>query len=113
MAESLEQIGARIRGHRKAQKLTQAILAARVGIHTTYLSDVERGAAANVSLSIILRIGRELGIPLANLIDTGTGDSAIEEGLAIQIQQLRQLPETKQKSVLRILDRIIPEVEAL
>ena len=62
----LEQFGARVRALREKVGLSQEALAAKVGIHRTYMGGVERGER-NVSLKNILKIARGLGVPVAEL----------------------------------------------
>lgn len=54
-------IGSRLREARNMVKLTQEQLAEKVGIGTTYLSDIERGAKFP-SLSLFIKIVDALGV---------------------------------------------------
>lgn len=54
-------IGCRLREARNLAKLTQEQLAEKVGIGTTYLSDIERGAKFP-SLSLFIKLVDSLGI---------------------------------------------------
>ncbi len=54
-------IGSRLREARNMVKLTQEQLAERVGIGTTYISDIERGAKFP-SLSLFIKIVDALGV---------------------------------------------------
>ena len=58
--------GFAVRTRREELKLTQEELAERVGIHRTYLSDIERGTR-NPSLINIDRIATSLSISLPEL----------------------------------------------
>ena len=62
MAESL---GREVRGARIRLHLTQAELAARVGVHQTWISGIELGREAGVSLETWVALGVALGRPLA------------------------------------------------
>lgn len=64
--------GSALRRRRLRMNLSQEELAARVGIHRTYLADIERGAR-NVSLVNLEKIATGLGISLAALLD-GLGE---------------------------------------
>ena len=57
-------LGAAIRKHRHATGLSQIKLAARAGIHFTYLADAERGER-NVAIVNIVRIVCALDVPLS------------------------------------------------
>ena len=61
-----KQFGAAVRLHRDKLEISQEELAARAGLHRTYISDVERGAR-NVSLESIHRLSVALEISLSVL----------------------------------------------
>lgn len=63
-------MGANLRHHRKAQRLTQAELAERVGLSTEMISKIERGAAAP-SFEAIRRIAECLNLPEPALFGVG------------------------------------------
>lgn len=52
---------------RKEKGVTQEALGRRVGLHATYIGDIERGER-NVSLANILKIARGLEIPASQLV---------------------------------------------
>jgi transcriptional regulator with XRE-family HTH domain len=58
--------GQRIRQLRREHNLSQEELAARCGLHRTYLSSLERGER-NVSLVNIHRLAAGMGLPVADL----------------------------------------------
>lgn len=62
--------GERIRTLRQDQGLSQERLADLAGVHRTYLSSLERGER-NVSLDNIYALARALGVPPADLFETG------------------------------------------
>lgn len=59
-------LGLRIRALRERLKLSQEELSHRARIHTTYLSDVERGRR-NIGVLNIARIAFALDLPLSEL----------------------------------------------
>jgi transcriptional regulator with XRE-family HTH domain len=61
-----ERFGFAVRTRREELGLTQEDLAAKAGIHRTYLSDIERGSR-NVSLINIERIAAALSLPISGL----------------------------------------------
>lgn len=71
--ELKKSFGNTLREFRKEQGLSQELLAAKVGLHRTYIGDVERGER-NVSLVNIVKICEELNIP------TSTFFSRMENG---------------------------------
>jgi transcriptional regulator with XRE-family HTH domain len=58
----LKQFGDRVRALRQKAGLSQEDLAARAGIHRTYIGGVERGER-NLGLLNVLRIANALGVP--------------------------------------------------
>lgn len=65
--------GAAIQHLRKGRGLTQSVLAKKAGLHTTFLSGVEKGTR-NVTLETASKLARALGVPLQQLF----GDASIE-----------------------------------
>jgi transcriptional regulator with XRE-family HTH domain len=61
-----ERFGFAVRMRREELGLTQEVFAERVGIHRTYLSDVERGQR-NISLLNIERVATALELALSEL----------------------------------------------
>jgi len=68
-----EQVGAEVRRRRLAIGLSQEELAARAGLHRTYVGSVERGER-NLTLSSILKIARALDAPPAALLQNLAGE---------------------------------------
>jgi len=66
--ELLRALGAAVRSLRQEQGLTQERLAEGAGLHTTYVSDVERGRR-NVGVINLDRLARALSIDLATLME--------------------------------------------
>lgn len=64
----LQQFGCMVRILRKEHGLSQEGLANLVGLHRTYIGDIERGRR-NVSLLNICKIAEALEIPVATLFD--------------------------------------------
>lgn len=62
----LKQFGARVRLLREAAGLSQEALAAKAGIHRTYMGGVERGER-NLCFKNILRLAEALGVPPGEL----------------------------------------------
>ena len=66
--------GKRLRQLRQAAGWTQEQLAEAAGITTTYTSDLERGTKV-ASLTIMLRLSRAFGVPIAELLRDFTVDA--------------------------------------
>lgn len=62
----LEQFGKRVRLLRQKARLSQEELAARAGIHRTYIGGVERGER-NLGLINVFRIADALDVPTSHL----------------------------------------------
>jgi transcriptional regulator with XRE-family HTH domain len=61
-----ERFGFAVKTRREELGLTQEDLAAKTGLHRTYLSDIERGSR-NLSLVNIERLAAALTLPLSEL----------------------------------------------
>jgi transcriptional regulator with XRE-family HTH domain len=61
--------GERVRKLRLERGLTQEALAARAGLHSTYVGGIERGER-NVGLENILKIARALNVPPSDLFSS-------------------------------------------
>lgn len=63
----LEKFGEKVREKRLKQNLSQEELAARAGVHRTYIGMIER-AEKNITLENIEKIAKALGMKPSNLI---------------------------------------------
>ncbi|MCI0457279.1 MAG: helix-turn-helix domain-containing protein [Gemmataceae bacterium] len=70
--DPLKQFGERVRTLRARLGLSQEALAAKAGIHRTYMGGVERGER-NLSLRNIVRLAAALGVPPRDLFDEPAG----------------------------------------
>lgn len=61
-------IGSEIRKHRKDQGLTQERLAELAGINEKYLSSIENGSEANLSVGYLVRISSAMGLTFFDLL---------------------------------------------
>jgi len=97
--------GNRIRELRKAKKLSQQGLAAKAGLHYTYIGSVERGES-NISFDNIVKITDALEIPLRELFTFPINGQPITE-----IERLRAemaaLLEGKDYEKLRLSLRVL------
>lgn len=62
----LTQFGQNVRRLREKKQLTQEALAERVGLHTTYISGIERGVR-NPSLLSLVRVAKGLGVKIGEI----------------------------------------------
>jgi transcriptional regulator with XRE-family HTH domain len=65
-ANPLKEFGNRIRSLREQSGLSQEALAAKAGVHRTYMGGIERGER-NLCLKNILRLAEALGVHPADL----------------------------------------------
>lgn len=66
--DPLKPFGARVRTLREQLGLSQEALAAKAGIHRTYMGGVERGER-NICLKNVFRLAAALGVPPRDLFD--------------------------------------------
>jgi len=66
MDELLTTIGSRLRGARESLGLSQEAVAARAGLNTSYLSQIERGRKTP-SLEVFVRLAASVNLTLAEL----------------------------------------------
>jgi transcriptional regulator with XRE-family HTH domain len=64
---TLEKFGEKVREERLKKGLSQEELAARAGVHRTYIGMIER-AEKNITLESIQKIARALDLPLDELM---------------------------------------------
>lgn len=58
-----KELGKKIKGYRKANKLSQEDLAQRSALHRNYISDMERGHR-NVSFEALIKLASGLGMSI-------------------------------------------------
>ena len=66
MSKLLEKFGQKIRDERLKQGLSQEELAAKAGVHRTYIGMIERGEK-NITLINIEKIAKALGLSISEL----------------------------------------------
>jgi transcriptional regulator with XRE-family HTH domain len=64
----LEKFGQKVRDERLKQGLSQEELAAKAGVHRTYIGMIER-AEKNITLINIEKISKALGISISKLLE--------------------------------------------
>jgi transcriptional regulator with XRE-family HTH domain len=77
LSPATQAFGERVRARREALGLSQEALAARSGVHWTFLGQVERGRR-NLNLHNLLKIAHGLGIDPGELVQglTASGDES-------------------------------------
>ena len=98
--EFLRAVGQRIRDYRKKLGLSQERLAELTSVHPTYVSHVERGT--NASISVYRRFAAALMVPLVQLLDTNQRLVA-PDALTKACIDIKSLEGKEQKLVLETI----------
>lgn len=98
-------LGERIRQLRKAQGLTQEVLAERTGLHNTYIGAIERGER-NPSLESCQRIATKLGLSLSELLVFPSERKPTTER-ELLITKIRSLLEKQSSKNLRVVYKLL------
>ena len=105
MADVKHDFGSRVRFMRQQAGFSQEKLAARAGLHTTYISGVERGEY-NVSLQNIAKLAQALGVPIPELFggEKAPATPTERERLRLNILKLLQRQSTsKLRTILNVV----------
>jgi transcriptional regulator with XRE-family HTH domain len=78
-AQRQARLGKALKAVRTGQGLTQEDLAAKAGLHPTYISDIERGAR-NPSWDVVARLAEGLGVATAALAEDRHRSVPVEGG---------------------------------
>lgn len=109
LKKELKLIGDRIRGFRKAKRLTQEKLAELADLHPTFLSEIENGKA-NYSISTLLSISKALKVNPAELFLFKTGKKEVAEGFEFKLAKISKLLQEKD---LKTQDKVFTILEIL
>lgn len=93
-------LGNRVRDRRKALGISQEMLAEYASIHPTYVSRVEGGT--NASMSVFRRVANALRMPLTQLVDVSQQRVEKDE-LMKAVVEIKSLDRKKQKLILETL----------
>lgn len=102
-------LGKRLAQWRKAHNLTQQQLADRLGISQQTLAHYEVGRL-RVAVSMLTTVADELQVPIEALIhdeQPASGKRGPASRLEQQIARISQLPRTKQRFVMEMLDTVL------
>lgn len=108
MADVKREFGARVRFLRQQAGLSQERLAAKAGLHTTYISGVERGEY-NVSLQNIVKLARALGVPVTELFGGETAPATPTETERLRLHILKML-QRQSVARLRTIANVVREL---
>lgn len=100
----LQTIGKRIRARRHALGMSQEALAERVGLHYTYIGQIERGGEKNVSIETMLKLCAALDTTLEKLFEKIGSGGMEQEAFPLKSYELfRQQPLEKQRLLWELL----------
>ena len=103
-----KRLGQQIATLRKAQHITQVQLAGILGISQQYMQAFEAGRR-KVPSSMLPKLAQLFGVTLEELLDmpVPSAKRGPAPKLQRQIEQLQQLPRTKQRFVMEMLDTVL------
>lgn len=103
-------VGRQVRLHRRAQGLSQKGLAALADVHSTYISNIERGEVS-ASLYCFYKIAQALGILLADLfcvLDPNC-NSDFENEFAVVMSKIRHMDDVQRGLYLGAIKGMLPK----
>ncbi len=105
--------GERLAALRKERGLSQEALAAMIGTTRANVAYFER-KASNPTADVIQRCAAALGVPVAELMDSGNGGKPPRKPgpasrFEMQLEQLRRLPRSQQQFVSKFLDTVLKQ----
>lgn len=109
----LNSLGERVRSFRKMRGYSQLELAEKADLHTTYVSDIERGTARKVSAESVYKISQALDIQMADLFSNPDGDSEIDSLTAQCFADLRSRPREKRLFVLNTIKQMLGDIDTV
>ncbi len=103
-------LGQRIARLRKERGLTQVQLAEILGVSQQHMQSFEKGRR-RVPVSALPILSKTLGVPVEELIGMKTHESkrGPTPKLQRQLEQLQQLPRSKQRFVSQMLDTVLQQ----
>lgn len=106
------ELGQRVARIRKAQGLTQVQLAEKLGIAQQTMAHYE-GGSLRISVALLKAVARTLDVSVEDLLDEPASAAKRKRGpssrLQQQLEQIEQLPRSKQKFVMEMLDTVIQQ----
>lgn len=111
-AVSKKEVGQRLRALREARGLSQVKLAARLGLTQSNVSEMERGIRT-VTSNVAIKVAQVLQVSVDDILVGGNGRiEKVPVGrvkLLRRVQRIEQLPEARQRVVLKIIDALIDQ----
>ena len=105
-------MGKRIAAFRKTQNMTQTQLASALGIAQQTMAHYE-GGKLRIPVALLSMLATLLAVPVEEVIGEPVNAAKGKRGptprLQRQVELIRQLPRTKQKFVMEMLDAVIQQ----
>lgn len=105
-----QELGSRIATLRKDRGLTQTQLGEMIGVSQQQVVSFEKGRR-KVPVSALPKLSKALGVPVEELIGTESkpGKRGPTPKLQRQLEQLQELPRSKQRFVAEMLDTVLQQ----
>jgi len=102
-------IGKRIRAERKAQGLSQDVLARRADVNLAVINRLERGASTDPHITTLVAIADALGVPVTALLEEPALSGKAEAPLAGGPDEARRLLEANERFLRAQMDPAMQE----
>jgi transcriptional regulator with XRE-family HTH domain len=107
---SREEAGRRVREQREAQGVTQVELAKALGVTQSNVSEMERGIRG-LTVHQVVKLARTLKVSTDAILsgENGRGEKKSPSSLKVmrRLKRIEQLPEPRQRAVLKVLDALL------
>ncbi len=104
------EVGRRVRELRASRGLTQAELARKLGMPQPNVSEIERGGRG-LTVHQAVRLAKALGVTTDAILQGATEGTAARPGTSLKLrrrlQKIEELPEARQRVVLKLLDALL------
>lgn len=111
-AFSKKDVGARLRRLREARDISQVVLAQRLGVTQSNVSEMERGIRS-VTADLAIRLAGALRVSTDEILIGSNGEAEktplASVKLLRRLQRIETLPAARQRVVLRFIDALIAQ----
>jgi len=110
-----ESVGQRIARIRKLRGMTQALLAAKIGIERTVIANYEKDRL-RIYDEMVARIAIALSVSTDELLGLKTAGPSMDDVASLRLvrrlRKIEQLPPAKQKAIIQTLDMALQGFES-
>lgn len=107
---SKKEVGERVRALRQQRGLTQVQLAVALGVKQANISAIERGERG-LTIHQLAKLSKALRVSADQILNgaKGTHEKTPLQSVKLlrRLQRIQQLPQAKQRAVLKIIDAIL------